>query len=101
MEYVFGTNNGKEILKTKGDIHSDMTGYQETVREFPRETITDNYRIVRKIDSQEDMGGNCYDWYEIDHHYRVIDASQSALEEIDRNTARIDYVAMMTGVDIP
>lgn len=73
MEYIFGTNNGIEILRTKGAAHTDLTGNQETVQEFPGETITDRYRIVRKIDSQEDVGGNCYDWYEIDRHFREIE----------------------------
>lgn len=101
MEYIFGTNNGMEILRTKGDTHTDLTGYQETVREFPGETITDRYRIVRKINSQEDAGGSCYDWYQIDQHFREIDRSPAVLAEIDRNAAKIDYLAMMAGVELP
>lgn len=101
MEYIFGTNKGKELLRTKGDAHTDLTGQQETVREFPGENITDRYRIVRKIDSQEDPAGNCYDWYEIDGHFREIDRSPAVLAELQRNAANIDYVAMMAGVDLP
>ena len=57
MEYVFGTKDEIEILKTKGDAHTDLTGYIQTVREFPGEKITDNFRIVRKISSSEDSEG--------------------------------------------
>jgi len=36
------------------------------------------------MDSAEDDEGNCYDWYEIDHHYRTSDKTPplaAALEE--------------------
>ena len=62
-----------EVLKTKGDTHTDLTGFHSVERAYPDQTITDNFHIVRKLDSQEDAEGNCYDWYEIDHHYRVAD----------------------------
>lgn len=97
MEYVFGVQGEIEVLKTKGSTHTELTGYQQTVREFPGEKITDNFRVVRKMDSGEDGEGNCYDWYEIDRHYREIDrtgpivqkaaedaaAAESALCELD------------------
>ncbi len=83
MEYVFGTNRNKEVLKTKGDTHTNLTGYHEVVREYPDQTITDNFRIVAKTHSDEDSEGNCYDWYEIDHHYRITDKSKPINERID------------------
>lgn len=73
MEYVFGTQGEIEVLKTKGDSHTDLTGFHSIERTYPDQTITDNFRVVQKLDSQEDAEGNCYDWYEIDHHYRVAD----------------------------
>lgn len=41
--------------------------------EYTDQKITDTFRVIRKIDSREDAEGNCYDWYEIDRHYRVQD----------------------------
>ena len=85
-EYVFGTNGNAEVLKIKGPAHTDLTGYQQVVREYPGETVTDSFRIVRKLDSQEDPAGNCYDWYEIDRHYRntdrgkALEAAQSLID---------------------
>lgn len=101
MEYVFGTKDEMEILKVKGDTHTDLTGYQQIVREFPGEKITDNFRVVRKTDSTEDCEGNCYDWYEIDRHYRDIDRTGPVAEAEAKNSANIDYLSMMTGVDLP
>ena len=43
------------------------------VREYPDQTITDKFWVVRKLKSDEDLAGNCYDWYEIDRHYRMAD----------------------------
>ncbi len=85
MEYVFGTKGEVEVLKVKGDGHSNLTGYHQIERVYPDQAITDNFRIVRKLDSKEDAAGNCYDWYEIDHHYRAADktgpVAQKAVED--------------------
>lgn len=73
MDYVFGTKGEVEILKTKGDTHSDLTGFHQVEQSYPDQTITDNFRVVRRLNSDEDAEGNCYDWYEIDHHNRIVD----------------------------
>lgn len=101
MEYVFGTEGEIEVLKTKGDTHTDLTGYQQIVQEFPGEKITDNFRVVRKAGSSEDGEGNCYDWYEIDRHYRTIDKTGPVAEREARNSANIDYLSMMSGIELP
>lgn len=71
MEYVFGTKKEKEILRTKGDAHSDLAGYHQIIQEYPDQNIIDNFRVVQKTNTAEDSEGNCYDWYEIDNHYRT------------------------------
>lgn len=101
MTYVFGTKDEIEVLKTKGDSHTYLTGYQQVVQEFPGEKITDNFRIVRKIGTGEDNEGNCYDWYEIDRHYRTIDKTGPVAEREARNSANIDYLSMMYGIELP
>ena len=83
MEYVFGTQGEIEVLKIKGGDHTDLTGYQQIVQKFPGEEITDNFRVVRKIRSTEDEEGNCYDWYEIDHHNRTVDKSVSVAARVE------------------
>lgn len=90
MEYVFGTQGDVEVLKTKGDAHTDLTGFHSIERAYPDQTITDNFRIVRKLDSQEDSEGNCYDWYEIDHHYRITDKTGPVAEQVEAIEAAIE-----------
>lgn len=78
-----------EVLKTKGSAHSDLTGFQQTIQEFPGEKITDNFRVVRKLDSAKDQAGNCYDWYEIDRHYRTVDKSAALQAELDTTKQKL------------
>ena len=101
MEYVFGTQGEMEILKVKSDAHTDLTGYQTAEQKYPDQTITDTFHIVRKLDSQEDAAGSCYDWYEIDRHNRIVDKSGPVAEAGARNAANIDYLSMMSGIDLP
>jgi len=82
MEYVFGTKKDKEILKTKGTSHSGLSGFHTLERKYPDQTLTDSFRIVGLLDSKEDSEGNCYDWYEIDQHYRYTDKFTPCKEEI-------------------
>ena len=82
MEYIFGTNGTMEVLKTKGDHHTDLTGFRQVEQDYPDQTITDSFRIVRKLKSVEDVEGNCYDWYEIDRHYRVVDKTGPLRQKI-------------------
>lgn len=90
MEYVFGTEGQIEVLKVKGSAHTDLTGYHEIVREYPDQKITDRFRIVRKLESREDQEGNCYDWYEIDRHYRATDKTGPVAEQAEMRDANIE-----------
>lgn len=101
MEYIFGTNGQKEILKTKWSAHTNLTGYQQVERSYASQIITDNFRVIRKLKTDEDTEGNCYDWYEIDRHYRTIDKTGPIKKIQEQNKANIDYLSMMTGFDIP
>lgn len=89
MEYVFGTQGNLETLKIKGNTHTDLTGFQEVVRKFQDQTITDRFRVVRKLDAKEDEAGNCYDWYVIDRHYRMADKSTALQAELDATKQKL------------
>lgn len=91
MEYIFGANSysGVKTLLTKGNEHTDLNGFTETVREYEDSTITDTFRVVRKTDSKEDAEGNCYDWYEIDNHNRIIDKTKHVKATMDVLVASI------------
>lgn len=73
MDYIFGQNT----VKTVGDSHSDLQGFCSIMREYPDQNITDNFTVVKKIKSDEDAEGKCYDWYEIAEHYRYTDRTKS------------------------
>lgn len=87
MEYVFGTEGEREILKTKGRRHSELTGYRQIEQSYPDQTITDSFRIVKLIRQDMDREGNFYDWYEIDRHYRVTDKFTPYKGEIEGSIA--------------
>ena len=89
VDYVFGTKGGAEVLKTIGDAHTSLTGYHQLEREYPDQTITDNFRVVRKLRSAEDAEGRCYDWYEIDRHYRMTDKTGPVAEQAAKAAAEM------------
>ena len=97
MEYVFGTEGAVEVLRTKGSAHTSLTGFHQVEQTFPDQTITDNFRIVRKLDSKEDEAGNCYDWYEIDRHNRITDKTRPVVEALE--TARTELEDAMCEQD--
>ena len=105
MEYIYGiiTKNGNvyENLKTIDSIHSNLTGYITTIIEFPDGLkIEDKCRVIRKYASKE-SDGLCYDWYIIDNHYRETDTSLKMQKMIDKVNANLDYISMMSGINIP
>lgn len=90
LEYVFGTKDDIEVLKTKGQFHTNMKGFHQVEQEYSDQIITDNFHIVCKLESVEDEEGNCYDWYEIDHHYRVMDKTVSVVKKVEENAAAVE-----------
>lgn len=90
MEYIFGTKGETEILKTKGAAHTDITGFRQIEQIYADQSITDYFRVVCKYDSKEDDEGNCYDWYEIDRHYRVVDKSAPVSKMVAESAAAIE-----------
>lgn len=90
MEYIFGVDGDKEILKTIGKEHTDFSGFLNVSREKGGVTIIDRCKIVALVRSDEDAEGNKYDWYEVSDHYRYEDRqgassiSDSALAELSQ-----------------
>ena len=91
MEYIFGTvfRNGIEVknLKTIGsEGPSHLKGYCHIERKYPDNTITDEFKIVKKYKSDK-TSENYYDWYEITDYNRYIDKFSPVQEEINTNIA--------------
>lgn len=109
MEYVFGTKETAEgvveILKTVGDTHSNLIGRQSVIREYTDKTYEDVFTVTRLYQTKEDIEGKCYDWYEIKDHFRTAERftaerAESMDQELEDHASKIDYIAMMTDVDI-
>lgn len=93
-EYVFGTLNGLETLRTKGPSHTELSGFQQAAQESPGEMVTDRFRVVRKLKSAEDEAGHCYDWYEIDRHYRMVDKTPGVAARVDAMAPGVEAAAV-------
>lgn len=101
MEYIFGTIGKSETLRTKWDYHTDLTGFQQIVRKDANGKTTDYFYIIRKIKSKEDDAGNCYDWYEIDRHYRDVDHTEPILKVVDElSSLMIDQEYALTMLEL-
>lgn len=90
MEFIFGTKGAIEILKTKGSSHSDLKGWKQVENEYPDQTIVDRFYVVRPLKRDQDVEGNCYDWYEIDQHYRTQDKSKPVADKASAAIASIE-----------
>lgn len=97
MEYIFGIKKDKEILKTKGTEHSDLKEWQRIEIKYSDCKISDSFYVESKYATKEDVEGNCYDWYYISQHNRMIDKSEVIKEQLQ---ADIDYIAMETGIEL-
>lgn len=100
MEYVFGTYGCFDVVKIKSNTPADFFGYQRLKTSYSNQTVTDIFRVVRKIKIDVDESGNYYEWYEIDNHSRVIDFSKSIANAESKIRADIDYLSMMVGVEL-
>lgn len=105
MKYIYGISQRFgtpcENLKTVGEEHTDFIGYIQTVTELGDGTkITDRCRVIEKYASKEE-NGVCYDWYLIDSHYRETDTAAKTQSAVDKVSANLDYISMMSGIDIP
>lgn len=78
-----------------------MSGFCSIERKYTGSTVTDNFRIVKRQFSGEDNTGKCYDRYEIDRHYRNVDNMQTVLDELEKTNATLDYISMMSDIELP
>lgn len=100
MDYIFGYVQRDSVitenLKTVGDAHTHLSGFIQTVREYPDATITDVCRIIEHYHSEEDAEGRCYDWYTISDHWRNVDK----FAPIQKETQEANSAASITFVTL-
>lgn len=90
MEYIFGTKGNDKILRVKSKNKINLNGFNQIERIYPDQTITDNFRIVCKIEEKKDIDGNYYVWYKIDQYYRTVDKTAPIVKKIELNTAVLE-----------
>lgn len=84
-------------------MHTSLNDFEQVSVEYAGQSVvTDNFHITAKIKSDEDEEGNCYDWYEIDRHYRTIDKYTPHAEQFEQSyqAATIAFVTMAEKGDI-
>lgn len=100
MEYSFLFKNNK-ILRTKSSTQELLYGYQTYKEQLVEHDITHHFRIVSLYAQEKDSEGNFYSWYYIDDYFNTIDCSSALKKENEELKSKIDYLSMMTEVDIP
>lgn len=98
MEYIFGTvrKNGWlcQRLITKGDKHSNLSGYVTVVRKYADTEISDSFKVLEHYKTTEDSQGSCYDFYLIEEHYRNEDKFGPVSEKLYTNLKDVDALAV-------
>lgn len=110
MEYIFGIVQRyggveREIVKTKGDHHTNLEGYQIVESEYEDRHITDTFLVLEKYHSAEDAEGNCYDWYYISDHNRDTDRFEPQKEDLltqddEARSMIVDHEYRMTLIEL-
>lgn len=99
--YMFGTarlrrQEEEEYLRTKGSTHTDLNGFCTKVTEYQDSVVTDCFLVLEKYKAGEDGEGNCYDWYRIKDHVRLVQKKAEGPTQLDRIEAQTMFTALMT-----
>ena len=100
MEYNFSFDDNK-ILRVKSKTPIYLSGYQTYKEELQEFDIIHSFRIISLYKEDVDSEGNFYHWYYIDDYFKAIDCSSSLRKENEELKSKIDYLSMMTEIDIP
>lgn len=106
-QYVFGVmkidGHEEQIVRVKSDTEATLHEgcYYEIVDESGDMIVTNTFKAGRLIESKTDSNMNHYSWYRITEHIKTIDRSPAAAKAAEQNAALIDYISMMTGIDLP
>lgn len=74
-----------------------LSGDQVFTKEFHDAIITDSFTIDKLDREQLNVNGDKYAWYIIKNHTKIIDKATIIARQ---NKANVDYLAMMTGIDL-
>jgi hypothetical protein len=97
--------NGEEqhILCVKSDEPVDIPVgvYQSIIEKSASAETSHSFKVSSLIQTKTDDEGNHYAWYLLSEYVLSVDRSPAAAAEASQNAANIDYLSMMTGIDLP
>lgn len=108
MTYMFSyiKRGGKEVpfVRLQSTIESEVSlpiGSHQTIQiSSETDTVTNDF-IVGNSFKEETVGEFYYKWYFIENYVKTIDRTPELKKTEEQNAANLDYIMMMTGIDIP
>lgn len=114
MEYLFGTllvgNKMRQTVRIKTSKNETIPNYNHgefctNVERYNDTTVTHRYKVENKFYEYKDKKENNYVWYFISEYSKNVDGTDYAIAQSKQynyeTNSKIDYIAMMTDVDIP
>ena len=104
MDYLFGTmrinNEMRHTLRIKAAASESLPQYETGTyhthfSSYPDVTLTDSFKVERKIQESTDSENNRYVWYELSEYNRNIDRTPSALSAVEQTRA-INSITFVT-----
>lgn len=107
IQYLFSNMKlgGEEshVLRVKSPEPVDLPigVYLSTTERSADMEVHHDFKVSGLLKKDTDAEGNHYAWYTLSEHVKSIDRSPAAAAAAAQNAANIDYISMMSGIDLP
>lgn len=104
--FTYIRRNNREVPIVRVETSTDdetifKTGKHYSIAITQSDIIYSYEFVIKMLFKTEIIGERCYRWYQLDYFSKSVDRSPEVKSEADQNAANIDYLAMMSGIDIP
>lgn len=89
------------VKSTGGPCDLTPDRFYTVTEHYPDMTAEHSFRIERMMKEDTDREGHTYRWYVLAEHNTSTDRSPAALMLGKQNAANLDYLSMMSGIDLP
>ncbi len=97
-QYTFTQNENETVLRIKSDCEITLVpGFHRIVEKQPDSEIIHSFELCNEI-KRDEKNDAFYVWYSVGNYHRDIEKKPEALNKL---RADIDYISMMTDVEIP
>jgi len=104
MEYEIGVagNGGNPIryLRAKSSGETKVPRHLSFSKAQPDRNKTFDC-ILGPLLKEEQAGGSFYQWYALESVLIDTDHTPALVRSMERETAKVDYLSMMSGIDLP